>query len=369
MEYLESYDAFIKYTNYCREIIRKRVFTEEDNLYLQTDGDINEVIKNHRLKMIDLKVCHTMRMIEQIVKINENMNFRFNFKEVMKCAILLHDIGRIKQATWSDTYSDNIYKRKNMPFNNHGEEGYYIFLNNDFKVDSHYRPIIGMSILHHLDYKNVLKLNYKYTTNLSKLDIDNILTGNFELNELEWQVASLIVQLVSDVDKTDILYQHLSKDFEMIRDYVYDYSYKSLGEIASYWGGSKKEIIDYNRIDESKYLPSSIKIPLENVDITKLEVPKHYKDMFYENSWLPLSELRIRPDWNFITILWWRIGWFLNQVEFYSTLEVIANTKLLDKIYEAIPDKYKELVFEAFIYAKEVLITNKLEHNKGKIFL
>ena len=34
----------------------------------------------------------------------------------MKVAILYHDIGRLSQATWSNTFDDIIYKEKNKPF-------------------------------------------------------------------------------------------------------------------------------------------------------------------------------------------------------------------------------------------------------------
>ena len=45
---------------------------------------------------------------------------------------------------------------------NHGEDGYNIFINNDFKVGSKYIPVIGMSILHHLDHHRLSELTYKF---------------------------------------------------------------------------------------------------------------------------------------------------------------------------------------------------------------
>jgi hypothetical protein len=287
----------------------------------------------------------------------------------MKVAILYHDIGRIRQATWSNTFSDSIYKSMNKPFINHGEDGYDIFINNDFNVDNKYIPVIGESILHHLDHKKVSELNYKFDSDLSKFDIDEVVTGNFDLNEGEWKAASLIVQLVADIDKADILYQHLLDDFEMIKDYVYDSSLKSLDEIALNWGISKKEILDYNNLDESTYKPQHIKIPIENVETNKLEVPDYFREMFYNNTWLPLSELKKDKNWNFITVLWWRLSVFLNGISFYSTLEAINTSEIINKIYECIPEKYKPLVSEAFDYAISVLVEQKLDENKGKIYL
>jgi hypothetical protein len=112
----------------------------------------------------------------------------------------------------------------NRPYNNHGEEGYNIFINNDFGVDEKYIPIIAETILHHQNHHTQSKLNYRFDKGLENLRIDDVATGNVLLNDAEWEIASLIVQLVADIDKCDILYQHLSDDFDMIRDYVYDRS-------------------------------------------------------------------------------------------------------------------------------------------------
>ena len=106
-------------------------------------------------------------------------------------------------------------------------------------------------------------------TDFSSSNIDNIITGRFNLNEAEWQITSLIVQLVADIDKTDILYQHLSDDFNMIRDYIDDKSMDTLDNISKYWCVPKKEIIEYNNIDESSYEPRRIRIPIKNMDLNK----------------------------------------------------------------------------------------------------
>ena len=371
MKYIETYDSYIKYANKCKELIRKTIFTkiDLDELKTKDNDDINELITNHRIKMINIKIDHTMRMIEQIINVNHSMNFRFNFAEVMKVAILYHDIGRLRQATWSNTFNDGVYKKLNKPFNNHGEDGYDIFVNNDFNVDSKYVPVISKSILHHLDHKQISRLNYKFNSDLSVYDIDRVVTGSYNLNEGEWQAASLIVQLVADIDKADILYQHLSLDFEMIKDYVYDRSMHSLDEISVFWDIPKKEILEFNNIDENSYVPYVIKIPTKNMDVSKLEVPLYFKEMFYNNTWPPLPKLIKDFNWNFITALWWRLSVFLNGITFYSTLEAISTSEIIKKIYEKIPDIYKPLVSEAFIYANEVLINQKLEDSKGKIYL
>ena len=105
------------------------------------------------------------------------------------------------------------------------------------------------------------------------------------------------------------------------------------------------------------------------MEIDKLEVPKYMRDMFYNNSWPELRILVQDKNWNFISILWWRLSHFLGEISFSSTLINIEASKLLEQIYELIPDRFKPLVEEAFIYSKEVLVLGKIEKNKGNIYL
>ena len=373
MEYDKISKSFVEFTNQCRSLILSKEFTIDDafglNVYNNDNISISDKIKNQRLKMINIKFDHTMRMVEQVIKINENLGFKIDLALVIKVAVLFHDVGRMRQATWSNVFADGIYRRMSSQFNNHGEDGYDIFLNNDFNVDDKYVPVIGETIKHHQDLHMFPILQYRYDTDLSKINIDDIITGKFNLNEAEWQITSLIVQLVADLDKTDILYQQLSDDSDMIREYVNDSSMNSLDEIANYWCVSKEEIIEYNKIDEVNYKPRKIRIPIKHMSIDKLEVPKYMKEMFYNDSWPELSVLVQDKNWNFICILWWRLSHFLNQISFSSTLINIEESKLLERMYELIPDKLKPLVSEAFEYAQDVFVYGKIEKNKGYIYL
>jgi len=372
MEYDNTYNSYINYVEKCKNIIINSLFTEKDLLnidFIGSNEEINNIIKKHRLKMIDIKLDHTMRMIEQTIKINNTLGLKFDLDLVIKVAVLYHDIGRIRQSTWSNTFADTIYKKMNSKFASHSEEGYDIFLNNNFNIDERYIPIISQTILHHQNYHTNTKLTYKFNQDLKSININDIVTGNFSLNDYEWQVASLIVQLVADIDKTDILYQHLSSDFGMINDYVYDYSKDTLENISKKWEVDKKEILEYNKIEEVNYKEKTIKIPIENMPIKKLELPEYMKKMFYNNSWPELNILIQDKNWNFISILWWRLSHFLNQISFSSTLINIEESKLLKQIYEKIPEKLKPLVSEAFDYAEEIFVIKRIKENKGNIYL
>lgn len=372
MDYNRTYRSYMDYIDICRMIIKNSFFNKNDLDYIDTNDEnlsIDEVVKRHRLKMIDIKLDHTMRMIEQVINTNEILGFRTSLGLVLKVAVLYHDIGRMRQATWSNTFNDNIYVRMNKPFKNHSEDGYDIFMNNDFNVDKRYISVVGNSILHHQDLHTKPRLNYRYTGNLNDISIDDIVTGKIELNDSEWQIVSLITQLVADIDKSDILYQHLSDDFKMIRDYVYDNSKDTLDNIALKWEVSKNEIIEYNKIDENNYEPGRIKIPIKNMPINKLEPPQYMKEMFYNNSWPELKVLIQDENWNFICILWWRLSHFLNEISFTSTLINIEESKLLDEIYKKIPVRLRPLVDEVFEYSKEVLVTKRIDDNKGMVYL
>ena len=373
MEYNDIYNLYMNYADKCKKMIRDTFFTMEDTDGISMkhyEGDsVSDIVKMHRLKMIDIKLEHTMRMIEQAIMINVKLGIEINLDLVIRVAVLYHDIGRIKQATWANTYSDSIYKRMNRPYNNHGEEGYNIFINNDFGVDEKYIPIIAETILHHQNHHTQSKLNYRFDKGLENLRIDDVVTGNVLLNDAEWEIASLIVQLVADIDKCDILYQHLSDDFDMIRDYVYDRSNDSLDIVSTRWGVSKSEIIEFNKIDEANYEGRKVKVPIENMPLEKLEVPEYMKKMFYDNSWIELNELIEDDRWHFISILWWRISHFLNQISFTSILVNVEESKLLERIYEKVPVRLRPLVDEAFEYAKEVFVCDRIKQNEGKIYL
>ena len=372
MEYNKVYKSYENYVIACKEMIKKAFFDVKDASGIDIKDDslgISDIVRKHRIKMIDIKVEHTMRMIEQIIKINYILGLKFDLGLVIKISVLYHDIGRIRQSTWCNTFNDRIYQRMNMPYNNHGEEGYDIFINNDFNVDPQYVPIVAQSILHHQDFHLYPNFNYKYKDGLRDIDISNIASGKTVLNDSEWQVVSLITQLVADIDKADILYQHLTDDFEMIKDYVYDSSNDSLEAISKRWEIPISEIKEYNHIDSEKYIPHRIKIPIKNLKKEKLAVPDYIKEMFYNNSWPELKELMTDKNWNFITILWWRLSHFLNGITFTSTLINIEESNLLKEIYAKIPDDLKPLVSEAFDYANSVLVEEKIDKFSNQIYL
>ena len=371
MNYKKTEECFHIYTNQCKELIKKTFFTEEDRkeLHLNNKTDWEQKVEEHRLNLINIKIDHTMRMIDQIIQINEKLNLKFDFRLVMKVAILYHDIGRFEQATWSNTFNDDACHKKRLDYIDHGQEGSKIFLSNNFEVDEQYIPLIGATIHHHVHPENMPNANYKFNKELSNLNINDIITGHLELNDAEMKVAVLITQLVADIDKIDILYQQLDDNSGMIKKYIQDDSYDTLDNIAKYWGISKAEIIEENEINEYKYEPRIIKIPIKNMELSKLEVPSYMKEMFYNNNWIPLTELKKDRHWHFISILWWRLSYFLNNINFYPVLATVEATNLLILMEEKVPEKLKPLTTEAFEYAQEVLVNKVCKENQNNLYI
>ena len=371
MNYNQTQECFYAYTDKCKEIIKQTFFSQEDRqeLHLQNKSDWEQKVEDHRMKLIDIKIDHTMRMIDQIIKINEQLNLKFDFRLVMKIAILYHDIGRFEQMTWSNTFNDDACHKKRSTFIDHGQEGSKIFLSNNFKIDEQYIPLIGATIYHHVKPENMPKADYQFKKELSKININDIITGNFELNDSEMKVAVLITQLVADIDKIDILYQQLDASAEMIKDYILDDSYDTLDNISKYWGISKTEIIEANQIQENKYQPRVIKIPTKNMELSKLEIRPEMKEMFYNNSWIPLPELQKDRHWNFISVIWWRLSYFLNHINFQPVLATVEATNLLKLMEEKVPERLKPLTNEAFEYAQEKLVSKVLIENENNLYI
>ena len=384
LNYNDVENAFKKYIEECKNQIKNLFFSDEEiekSYYIKSDllnkGKIGEntlvsdAIKKHRNELIDIKLNHTMRVVKDVTRISEKMELNVDFEKVLKVSALLHDIGRFPQAINSNDFND---KKCNI-FNgmSHAEYGYQmLYINKDFDkllIPEKYRFVISQPVRYHqipvLTGELALLFEKK-----EDLDINKYLTGNKELNMNEKIIVAALVQMVKDVDMLDILYQHLTGEFPVIKkSIVYDVCGDSLEEISKHFGISKNEIKEYNGLnnDDISNL-TEINIPIQNINPVKLTVPKDIQDRFFNNENIDLKELQARRDWTFITGMWWRLNHFLNNINFVSNLEVVKENELLEKIYETYPDKYKPLVYDAFCFTKEELIDKSISNNKGQIY-
>lgn len=383
--YEENEKIFNDYVTQCRKRIRNIFFSEDElekghsiknDLIKQelasNETSLEEAIKIHRNNLIDIKLNHTTRIVNDVTKMALKMGLNIDFEKVLKISALLHDIARFPQAATSNSFNDRECKEFNGMY--HADYGYHIlYMNkkiNDFKIPDKFKFAVMQPVKFHqlpkVDGDLALKFKRK-----EELDVNKILTGSENLNEAEKIIVATLVQMVRDVDCLDILYQNVTGEFPVVRPYVtYDVEKDTLEDISRYWGVSVKEIMDYNGMQNSDLTnKKNIKIPSENIEPSKLVVSDDIQKRFFAGEDLDLKELQNRRDWTFITGMWWRLNHLIGNINFVSNLEVVDENRVLENIYNAYPDKYKPLVERAFTFTKEVLIEKRIKENKGNIYV
>ena len=377
--------AFNNYIEECRNKIKNTIFSDESlvgcepiktNLVelgkINKDVSLEEAIKFERLDMINTKINHTIRVIENVLALSKKIGTQIDFNKVLAVSALLHDIGRFDQATWNNSFSDKCYKDI-KGINNHAQAGYNILFNeeriNEYGIDNKLYTAIGSVVYNHGNsvLTGDLALKFKDT---KELDI-SVLTGLKNLNREEKIVVAALVQMVRDADMIDILYQNLTDEIPIVRDYIsFNINGYSINDISKYWDINPEIILKYNNVKETDLdRMNVIKIPVDRIDLRKLEVSSDLQQKFFSNEDIDLKELMDRKDWNFITGMWWRLSHFLNNINFTSNLKIIEEKKLLDKIYNKYPNKFKFLVRDAFFFAKEILLLEQLEKNSDSVYV
>ena len=377
-------NLFYKYIDSCRKEIFNLLF---DNLEIINSTTIrtelvntgmidkyttvSDAIKLHRNNMIDTKLNHTIRIVDDVSNLAEKLEFNDKFVQILKLAALLHDIARFPQAVNSNSFYDRECKMFNG--DNHAEYGYkMLYINNmfkDFDIDKKHRFAIASAVRYHqipvvtgdlaLTFKNVNQLNI------------NALTGKEDLSKEEKIIIATLVQIIKDVDMLDILYQHLTGEIPIIKESIkISLNDTTIDNISQKWGVSIEEILEYNEISiKDLKKVKSINIPVANMNLTKLAIPLDIKESFYNNDYMDLKKLQSRKDYTFITGMWWRLNHFLNNINFVSNLEILKEKKLLEQIYNLYPEEYKFLVKEAFEFAQEEILNKRIEQNKGKVYV
>ena len=370
-------------------------------LVLPNARDIDVLIAK-RQELINVKINHTKRVVDDIMRIASKIGFNVDFERVLKIAALLHDIGRFEYATWNtmygEDYNNQLEKRKHfkgkyaellepLAVKNHSEAGFELLMHKG-KIKSlldkpAFARVISTAVLHHQD--SVLKGEFSPTVN--RLD-DKLLNSNLEdllkdtttFNPAEVQIYAVLTQLIKDVDCLDILYQHLTGEFPVIRpstSFNKDIrnregiviEERTLEEFASRWGFTPEEVANFNNLTiEEARKKATLYLPLYDyqnkkwlIDPSKLVMPEDLKEKFFKLDRIDLQEINKRLDWNPIVGMWWRLLQFLRNINFTSNLKVIKENGLLDKIYEKFPVEARENVVEAFNFANEKLLNNRGE--------
>ena len=368
---------------------------------LDNDSRDIDVIIAKRKELIDIKVNHTNRVVSDILKVAAKIGIKADLKKVLEVTARLHDIGRFEYATWNLMYGENylnqkvkrkyftneLYRELLEPLNvkNHSEAGFELIMHKG-KIKSllakpEFAKIIGIAILHHQDHD----LKGEFSPEINKLDdklinanLNEILNCSNTFNEAEVQLYAVLTQLIKDVDCIDILYQHLTGEFPVIRPVttfnkdIRDYNGNVIGtnplfEFAADYGFTKEQVADFNGLTvEEAEKKDRLALPVYDlktkkflINPSKLVMPEDLKEKFFNLERIDLQEINKRLDYNPIVGMWWRLLQFLGNINFTSNLEVIKESGLLDQIYNEFPDEIKPNVKEAFDFAKEYLINNR----------
>lgn len=375
---------FYKYIEKCREEIKNLLFDNVEimngniirtelinNSVIDKYTTVTDAIKIHRNNMVDVKLNHTMRIISDVSKISNKLNFNMDFEQLLKVSALLHDIARFPQAVNSNNFFDKdciIFKGCS-----HAEYGFrMLYINNmfkDFDINKKYRFAIANAVKYHQIPTLTGDLSLKFN-NISDLNIHH-LTGNETLTNEEKVVIAALIQIVKDVDMLDILYQQKSDEFPVVKSYIrVNIGNSTIDDICRIYDVSKSNILIYNNLTEEEiYKIGVVNIPVSSVELNKLEIPNDIKSKFFNNEYIDLKELQKRQDYTFITGMWWRLNHFLNNINFVSNLEILDENNLLEQIYNQYPNEYKFLVKDAFEYAQNELLEKRIKENKGKVYV
>lgn len=380
MDYNIISDNYDKYINTCIETILNKHFTIDEislsrNYILASDIEDDEfitLIKKHRLEMINNKIEHTKRVVKNIISMSEKMNLSVDFTKIVKTTALLHDIGRFAQVLFSDTFIDS-YAFKDKEFHNHAEFGAKILNDGEFVNlggDLKHLPVVYLAVLHHQDQYLKGYLASKINDSFNNLDVEDLLSGSLDLNESEKLIVALLTQMVKDVDMLDIIYQRLTGDIPLEREWILKKNKNGLDNLALAWGVSVDDILEYNKISKKDtLLNDEIKIPVIKIPDEKFFVADDIKRAIYNGDDIDLKTLQSRDDFTFITAHWWVLYHFLKNISFTSNLMVLQETNLLDKLYEKFPPRFKPHMKEIIEYAKEVLLKETIENSDNLIYV
>lgn len=368
---------FLKRHDYYQERIEQVIYPESEYGKINyTDQKQNEnltpqeILKKIRINLLNQKYNHTIRVTEMIKKLNDIMQNSEFITDISQISGLLHDYGRFIQAVYHSSYYEAEKFYKENGYNGHGEVGAHLLFQlgeiKNFHIEEKYNNLLEQIVKYH--QINQLPSNLNIRIEKTFLKTTKLTREN------QSALASLILQIVKDADMYDILYQRLIYEYPLFTDTInYHVNGMTINEIAKKTGISAEEIMEINQTTNIKN-KKTIKLPFEKINPQELEVPPKIKDKFMKKVYIDKPEewdlYTMQHDetinYNSITAMWWTIGQFIGNMNFTATLQLIKQEKLLQKIYELYPEKYKYLVSEMFSFAQEELLEKRI--NQGKIY-
>ena len=271
----ERQEALAKYIEYCRDIIRTQVYSEIAKERWAAPYPTEDAIRTRQLAMIDEKIDHTMRMVAQMLDVSDALNLKINFQQIFESALLVHDIGRFDQATWAVSFPDrDNYSipvggftsaraerwQKNPLSVNHAEAGEIILAERGYReliVPDRFIPVISNVVLFHQRKDADMPKHYalQIGKDYSAKQINAMFETNIETRATRNFLESLLLQLVRDLDKLDIVYNRAYGPTPPVPEYYFfNRGNHTLESFSKYWGVSPEDILTWNNLNnESEF--------------------------------------------------------------------------------------------------------------------
>ena len=246
-------------------------------------------------KNINQKILHTLDVVSYGEEIAKNLKFNSSVIELLKIALLDHDIGRFLQMRALGTYKDYDLKKSGFcNVENHGQLGEKVLQGGTFILPNK-EVITEPNLLKRQIMKNrifddcILSVVRNHVDNVSDYKDLLILTKRFlkneDINDIFMKrdkktIKSLIsafTQIVQDVDRLDIYYQILDDRFickqtdedinPLILDNFYNGEYLNINELKEQglWNTNVGELVRLSFIDQIRLLSVAKKIKEEQI--------------------------------------------------------------------------------------------------------
>ncbi len=263
--------------------------------------------------LMDDKVTHTMNVIQDGVKVAEKLLVDKSFKELIKIALLNHDIGRFEQVSTTGSFDDS-----NLSFYlDHGELGSNILAKGLIKEQIPYTRMFDKTII------NVVKNHVKFRVDQRDL-IAVLFSGllqysdvyhiyGIETEKIQTLVDNFITQIVQDVDRLDI----------------------------------------YRQIADGRSIPKMSNSPV---------APSVLKD-FYNGEYLDIKKLKQQKLWNANVGELARLS-FINEIKFLDVAKMIKREGLLVKMKTLRDNPY---IADAYDYTIDKLDEMIEKNNDGVV--
>jgi hypothetical protein len=364
-------------------------FAEDTKNEIEQNDKLSRQEQNSRKILIDVKINHSKRVAQDLKAVFNDRKFDSSWGVLGYFIGQLHDIGRFLEGEHANSfnpYDVDVYYANDFAgteyawVKEHASLGTALLINKEalneiwtaFKLSQKQKDIlnkvVGMVISNHQKDSILgdnLKIDLTGDETILRLNIFDLLI-NEKLSEHDLnRIIAFYSDLIRDIDKIDILYQHLTGEFPVLRNTMgYPPLNENLDEIAAYWGITCEEILAVNsgvnqNLEKNGKRLELLQIPITALEATKLAAPKDVEDMFYSNTIAPkLQELQDRRDWTPLTGMLWRLSTFIGQARFTGTLKSIKQSNLLEKILATYPAEYQEYLAPYFKYSEQMLMDN-----------